>query len=93
VDEIAKTFVNSHIVVGTEVLVTLFRCAVAEKKIKHDEIEFLFKEDTIKVDKNGTCNHWPKDFCGVTAEEGNPGSFAEGIMKEAIKNKLWRKNY
>ena len=62
VDDIAETFVNTHIVIGTDLLITLFRCAVAEKKIKHTEIEFLFKGETIKINKDGTCNYWPNGF-------------------------------
>lgn len=62
VDNIAETFVNAHIVIGTDLLITLFRCAVAEKKIKHTEIEFLFKGETIKINKDGTYNYWPSGF-------------------------------
>lgn len=58
-----KLLIPLHIVVGTELLITLFQCAVAEGKIKHTEIEFLFKGKTIKIDKFGTCNKYPKGFC------------------------------
>lgn len=58
-----KLLISLHIAVGTELLITLFRCAVVEGKIKHTEIEFLFKGKTIKIDKYGTCNKWPNGFC------------------------------
>ena len=52
VDNICKTFVNAHIVVGTKLLVNLFRCAIADKKIKHGEVEFLFKDEQYWPDNN-----------------------------------------
>ena len=51
-----------HIVVGTCFFIMLFRVAVAEGKIKPTEIEFLFEEETIEIDKYGTYNDWPKGF-------------------------------
>lgn len=51
-----------HIIIGNELLITLFRCAVVEGKIKHTEIEFLFKEKTIKINKYGRCEEWPEGF-------------------------------
>ena len=52
----------SHIVVGTELLMLLFRCAIVKGRIKHTEIEFLFKGDAIRIDKFGTCERWPEGF-------------------------------
>lgn len=54
--------ITPHIIISNELLITLFRCAVAEKKIKHTEIEFLFKGKTIKISKHGRCEEWPKGF-------------------------------
>ena len=51
-----------QIKVGNELFITLARCAVAEKKIRHNEAEFLFKGSTIKIDKCGGCKEWPKGF-------------------------------
>ena len=51
-----------HIVVGNELFITLFRCAIVEKKIKHTEIEFLFKGKIIEINKWGNCKEWPKGF-------------------------------
>lgn len=62
VDEICKTFVNSRILIGTEFLITLFRKAIVEKKIKVDEIKFLFKGRTINIDKYGCWDHRPRGF-------------------------------
>lgn len=57
VDDVVKTFVESHIVIGTEFLLLLFRKAVVDKKIKVDKIEFLFKGRTVKIDKYGCLKH------------------------------------
>ena len=54
--------ITPHIIIGNELLITLFRCAVVERKIKHTEIEFLFKGKTIKISKHGRCEEWPKGF-------------------------------
>ena len=62
VDEICKTFVNSRILIGTEFLITLFRKAIVEKKIKVDEIKFLFKGRTISIDKYGCWDYKPDGF-------------------------------
>lgn len=52
VDSICRTFVNTHIVVGTKLLIDLFRCAIADKKIKYNEIEFLFKGEQYWTNDN-----------------------------------------
>ena len=54
--------ITPHVVIGNELLITLFRCAVVKKKIEHTEIEFLFKGKTIKISKCGGCEEWPKGF-------------------------------
>lgn len=70
-DNKAKEYVNyaienrsitPHIIVGNELFITLFRCAVVKEKIKHTEIEFLFKGKIIKISKYGRCEEWPKGF-------------------------------
>lgn len=70
-DNQSKPYVNnvidnkdtvSHVTIGTGHLLDLFRCAVVEKKIKHTEMEFLFKGEIIPVDRYGTCKNWPKGF-------------------------------
>lgn len=65
VENIIETPVKQRIVIGTELLVELFRCAVVEKKIKHTEIKFLFKGEIIDIDKYGTCREYPKGFGDV----------------------------
>lgn len=57
-----------NIVIGTDLLIDLFRCEVMEGKIKHTEIEFLFKEEIIKINRDGTCNNWPKGFGDTSIE-------------------------
>ena len=61
-DAINNKDIVLHIIVGTCFFIMLFRVAVAEGKIKPTEIEFLFEEETIEIDKYGTCNDWPKGF-------------------------------
>ena len=54
--------ITPYIVIGNELFITLFRCAIVEKKIKHIEIEFLFKGKIIEINKWGNCKEWPKGF-------------------------------
>ena len=54
--------ITPHIIIGNELLITLFRCAVVERKIKHTEIKFLFKGKIINISKVGRCDEWPKGF-------------------------------
>lgn len=54
--------ITPHIIVGNELFITLFRCAIAEERIKHTEIEFLFEGKTIKISKYGRCENWPEGF-------------------------------
>ena len=61
-DSITNRHVTSHILVGTDFLITLFRCAVVKGKIKHTDLEFLFEGTTIRVDKHGMCSEWPDGF-------------------------------
>lgn len=65
VKNVIENSVEQHVVVGTELFVDLFRCAVVEKKIKHTKIKFLFKGETIDIDKYGTCREYPEGFNDV----------------------------
>jgi len=65
VDAICETYTNTHIVVGTEFLLLLFRKAIVKKEIKLDEIEFLFKGRKVEIDKYGCWSYRPKGFDGV----------------------------
>lgn len=68
VKNIIENSVEQHVVIGTELLVNLFRCAIVEKKIKHTEIKFLFKGKIIDIDKFGTCREYPKGFCDINTD-------------------------
>lgn len=61
-DVIANRATTPYVVIGSDLLLTLFRCAVVEKKIKHTDLKFMFKEKVIDIDKYGTCREWPKGF-------------------------------
>ena len=60
-----KDATKQHTVIGSGILITLFRQAVTKGLIDHTEIEFLFKGKTIPVDKYGTCKEWPNGFGDV----------------------------
>ena len=57
-----KQTITPHIVIGNELLITLFRCVIVEEKIEHTKIEFLFKGKIIEISKWGNCKEWPKGF-------------------------------
>lgn len=65
VEEIVQDTTIEHIIIGSGILLILFRQAVTRGLIDHTEIEFLFKGKTIPVDKYGTCKEWPKGFGDV----------------------------
>lgn len=66
---IANKATTPYVVIGSDLLLSLFRCAVIENKIKHTDLKFVFEEKTIDVDKYGTCREWPKGFgdAGINA--------------------------
>ena len=64
-DVITNRATTPYVVIGTELLLMLFRCAVVEKKIKHTDLKFMFEEKLIDVDRYGTCREWPKGFGDV----------------------------
>lgn len=49
-----------HAIVGTEVMVNVFRLLVLEQKIKPEELVFIFGDVEIPVDKFGALKFWPK---------------------------------
>lgn len=59
---IGRKSVTQHVTVSTSLLITLFRCAVVQKQIKHNELKFKFEGEIIDVDKYGTCREYPKGF-------------------------------
>ena len=83
-DSITNRHVTSHILVGTDFLITLFRCAVVKGKIKHTDLEFLFEETTIRVDKHGMCSEWPKGFCDIPDDALNTLLFYQHKNKPTV---------
>lgn len=65
-DVILNREITPYVTIGTDLLITLFRCAVVEKKIKHTDLKFMFKNKIIDVGKYGTCREWPKGFGDVS---------------------------
>ena len=70
-DVIANKATTPYVIIGSDLLLALFRCAVVENKIKHTDIKFMFEEKIIDVDKYGMCREWPKGFgdAGIDALE------------------------
>ena len=83
-DAITNRHVAPHIVVGTDLLIILFRCAVVKGKINHTELEFLFEGTTIKVDKHGMCSEWPKGFCDIPDDALNTLLFYQHKNKPTV---------
>lgn len=67
-DVIANRTTTPYVVIGTGLLLDLFRCAVVEKKIKHTELKFMFEGAIINVDRYGACKKWPEGFGDVSIE-------------------------
>lgn len=49
--------------VSTENVITWLRVHVKYGLIDYNEIEILFKDQILKIDKNGELNHYPIGFC------------------------------
>lgn len=72
VDDIITTR-NPHagdyeIVIGTDTIVTQFRLAVADRRIPHEDIVFVFNGENIPLNRYGDLNHWPIGFDDHTTQ-------------------------
>lgn len=52
-----------HIKVSTEMLIHSIRAEIAEGKIPHTEIRFLYDDNYLYPGKDGRLEWWPKGFC------------------------------
>ena len=59
----SNTGPDVHVVVANELTITAFRVAVKRKEIPHDQIQFMFENYGMNVDKGGRIDHWPRGFC------------------------------
>lgn len=50
---------------STNSLITAFRMLIAEGKIPHDEIVFVYEEEELTSNEYGTLNKFPEGFCDV----------------------------
>lgn len=53
----------THYKTGSENLILATRALIADGKLPHTEIQFLFKGQIIKPNKDGRCMEWPSGFC------------------------------
>jgi hypothetical protein len=53
----------THYKTGSENLILATRALIADGKLPHTEIQFLFKGEIIKPDKYGRSLEWPVGFC------------------------------
>jgi hypothetical protein len=55
--------------VGNGELVNEFRVRVRRGELKHEEIVFEFKGETIKVDERANLDRWPKGMCDMVGKQ------------------------
>jgi hypothetical protein len=68
-EDIAREFLrgdDDYICVSTENIITATRALVKEKYILHDQVQFLFREEPLAMDRGGGLYHWPRGFCDST---------------------------
>lgn len=54
---------NQHITVANELMVELTRLLVVRKIIEPHQIIYKYKDQYIKISKDGGLKRWPKGFC------------------------------
>ncbi len=52
--------------VSTENFIVAARCLVAEGIYPHDQLIFMFNDQTLTLTKSGNCSGWPPGFCDTT---------------------------
>lgn len=57
--------VQVNILVSQSDLVDAFRLMVLREKIPADLIQFKYKDQFIRCDRNGRLEEWPKGFCDI----------------------------
>ena len=57
------------VTVGTEVMINEFRLAVVDKKIKPEEMVFIFKDHILTIREGGRINKWPCGFCDTLVHQ------------------------
>lgn len=59
---------DTYMVFSTENIIETIRAEVAEGKISHKEICFVFKGEEIQMNEYGRINDWPAGFCDTVEE-------------------------
>lgn len=65
VESFVTDYVRNHsklakVTIGSEMMLTRFRVAVAEGELDHSMIEFYFKNELIPHRPDGSLTYWPK---------------------------------
>lgn len=58
--------VSAH--VSSEIVIQAARVLIAEGRILHNQVVFIFKEEKITADKYGRMQRWPKGFCDISLD-------------------------
>lgn len=54
---------NGYYITSNHLCIYHIRLLVQQGTINHNNVEFIFEDRVISVNKNGRLNHWPKGFC------------------------------
>jgi hypothetical protein len=68
---IAKFFEGKKdlkLTVASALLIDFFRVRLAQGVIETDQIAFTFEGKTLRHNKHGRIEHWPKGFCDIPIE-------------------------
>lgn len=70
VESFVKNYVDNHsrnakVIVGSDILFTCFRVAVAEGDLPFDGVEFYFNGELIPHRPDGSLTRWPKGCCDL----------------------------
>lgn len=61
--------IDYDVLIGTEVMINEFRLAVIDKKIKPEEMKFIFKDWTLSINEGGRIAPWPSGFCDTLCKQ------------------------
>jgi hypothetical protein len=65
--------------ISTENLFHEIRAQIAEDKLPHDQIVFVFEGEELHINEYGVIQYWPRDFCA------NSSLTAERCLRAASK--------
>lgn len=65
-EDVAREFLrgdDEYICVSTDNIIYATRALIKEKYIPHDQIQFLFREEPLAMDRYAGIYNWPRGFC------------------------------